>query len=123
LAEDRSQAMAVIDKAMPLPVGAVSLVSGPPTLAESPSYVRIGSVFLRRGMFDNNGADVSLVHTPEILRRLESLAAACQSKRAVLLEGEVCAIFQIHSFDDLLIISRVIDFFCSDRVRQNQHCA
>ena len=32
-----------------------------------------------------------LAHTPDTLRKLELLAAACQSGRAVLLEGETCS--------------------------------
>ena len=45
--------------------------------------------YFARGSFENSLPP--LVHTPETIKQLELLAASCQSKRAVLLEGDTCS--------------------------------
>ncbi|CAM9430054.1 unnamed protein product, partial [Ectocarpus sp. 6 AP-2014] len=60
-----------------------------------PGMVRIGTVYLTQGTCEAFGeslsAPASLVHSPETIERLEALAAAVQSRRAVLLEGDTCS--------------------------------
>lgn len=51
--------------------------------------VRIGSIYLTRGSAVSEAAP--LERTPATMQQLEMLAAAAQSRRAVLLEGDTCS--------------------------------
>lgn len=53
------------------------------------SSVRVGSIYMMKGRIKMEYP--SLVHTPHTVSKLEALAAACQSKRGVLLEGGTCS--------------------------------
>lgn len=70
-------------------------VAEPEVDSSVPGMVRIGTVYLTQGTCEGSGADVStptcLVHSPDTVERLEALAAAVQSRRAVLLEGDTCS--------------------------------
>ncbi|CAF3506451.1 unnamed protein product [Rotaria sp. Silwood1] len=57
----------------------------------SATVVRIGSIYIKSGSEEPSTAVPSLIHTRKTIRQLESLAAACQSKRTILLEGDVCS--------------------------------
>ena len=52
--------------------------------------IRIGSVYLKKKTNSINSAR-SLVHTKKTCDQLEILAAAVQSKRAILIEGDTCS--------------------------------
>ena len=52
--------------------------------------IRIGSIYMRKGTSSLINA-TNLIHSKETVKQLELIAAACQSKRAVLLEGETCS--------------------------------
>ena len=52
--------------------------------------IRIGSIYFRKGMSGLMNKS-TLIHSKETVKQLELLAAACQSKRAVLLEGDTCS--------------------------------
>eukprot|EP00899_Mesostigma_viride_P017506 jgi/Mesvir1/25757/Mv01936-RA.1 len=56
----------------------------------TPGFVRIGAVYLKLGDVPTPDMDArgSLVHTPGTTHQLEMLAAACQSGRPVLLQGD-----------------------------------
>ncbi|CAM9111349.1 unnamed protein product, partial [Ectocarpus sp. 13 AM-2016] len=70
-------------------------VAEPEVDSSVPGMVRIGTVYLTQGTCEAFGetlsAPASLVHSPETIERLEALAAAVQSRRAVLLEGDTCS--------------------------------
>ncbi len=70
-------------------------VANPEVDASVPGMVRIGTVYLTQGTCEASGAGQStptrLVHSPDTVERLEALAAAVQSRRAVLLEGDTCS--------------------------------
>ncbi|CAF4763759.1 unnamed protein product, partial [Rotaria sp. Silwood1] len=55
------------------------------------SVVRIGSIYISTGSQLPSPTDCGLIHTQKTIRQLELLAAACQSTRAVLLEGDICS--------------------------------
>ena len=55
------------------------------------TVVRIGSIYINTGNEEPVSSNVALVHTEKTVRQLELLAAACQSKRAILLEGDICS--------------------------------
>ncbi|CAF3665321.1 unnamed protein product [Rotaria sp. Silwood1] len=55
------------------------------------SIVRIGSVYINKGSLLSSNNDIELIHTKKTIRQLELLASACQSKRAILLEGGICS--------------------------------
>ncbi|CAF4371267.1 unnamed protein product, partial [Rotaria sordida] len=38
-----------------------------------------------------SSSNISLIHTKKTVRQLELLAAACQSKRTILLQGDICS--------------------------------
>ena len=57
----------------------------------SPAFVRIGSICLRKGTEFVSSLVPELVHTRTTSDQLELLAAACQSKRTVLIEGDTCS--------------------------------
>jgi midasin len=60
----------------------------------STGIVRIGTVYIDKGTHqhdDNDGLHQQLVHSAKTIADLGTLAAAVQSKRAVLLEGETCS--------------------------------
>ena len=56
-----------------------------------PSVIRIGSIYVSTGSELPSPSDMGLIHTKKTVRQLELLAVACQSKRAVLLEGDICS--------------------------------
>ncbi|CAF3786308.1 unnamed protein product [Rotaria socialis] len=57
----------------------------------SPAVVRIGSIYIKTGSEEpSTTANINLIHTKKTISQLESLAAACQSKRTILLEGDIC---------------------------------
>ncbi|CAF3117064.1 unnamed protein product [Rotaria sp. Silwood2] len=56
-----------------------------------PNVVRIGSVYINTGTDEPNHVLPGLIHTNETIKQLELLAAACQSKRTILLEGDICS--------------------------------
>ncbi|CAF3688580.1 unnamed protein product [Rotaria sp. Silwood1] len=55
------------------------------------TVVRIGSIYVGTGREEPSPIDTGLIHTKKTVRQLELLAAACQSKRAILLEGDICS--------------------------------
>ncbi|CAF4694006.1 unnamed protein product, partial [Rotaria sp. Silwood1] len=55
------------------------------------TVVRIGSIYINTGSEDISSSNIGLIHTKKTVRQLELLAAACQSKRAILLEGDICS--------------------------------
>ncbi|CAF4496215.1 unnamed protein product, partial [Rotaria sp. Silwood2] len=55
------------------------------------TVVRIGSIYISTGTEEPISSDHALIHTKKTIRQLELLAAACQSKRAILLEGDICS--------------------------------
>ena len=57
----------------------------------SPAFVRIGSICLTKGTEFVSSLGPELVHTRTTIDQLELLAAACQSKRTVLIEGDTCS--------------------------------
>eukprot|EP00397_Hematodinium_sp_SG-2012_P000002 GEMP01000002.1.p1 GENE.GEMP01000002.1~~GEMP01000002.1.p1 ORF type:complete len:4987 (+),score=1049.94 GEMP01000002.1:46-15006(+) len=57
----------------------------------TPGSVRVGTVYLATGSAVSAQNVTCLVHTPATVSKLEILAAAACSKRAVLLEGPACA--------------------------------
>ena len=56
-----------------------------------PDCVRIGSVYFSKDIWTPSENAPRLVHTNTTIEQLELLAAACQSKRTVLLEGDTCS--------------------------------
>ena len=57
-------------------------------------FVRIGNVYFQRGQSiadEHLATSDALVHTPQTVQQLQSLAAAVQSARPVLLEGQTCS--------------------------------
>ncbi|CAF4499017.1 unnamed protein product, partial [Rotaria sp. Silwood2] len=57
----------------------------------SATVVRIGSIYVKTGSEEPSAINNGLIHTKQTIRQLESLAAACQSKRTILLEGDICS--------------------------------
>ncbi|CAF1360682.1 unnamed protein product [Adineta steineri] len=55
------------------------------------NVVRIGSIYIKTGTEEPNSSFKNLVHTKLTIQQLELLAAACQSKRSILLEGDICS--------------------------------
>ncbi|CAF5133144.1 unnamed protein product, partial [Rotaria magnacalcarata] len=55
------------------------------------TVVRIGSIYVGAGREEPSPIDIGLIHTKKTVRQLELLAAACQSRRAILLEGDICS--------------------------------
>ncbi|CAF1361581.1 unnamed protein product [Adineta steineri] len=55
------------------------------------NVVRIGSIYIKTGTEEPNLSFKNLVHTKLTIQQLELLAAACQSKRSILLEGDICS--------------------------------
>ncbi|CAF3680158.1 unnamed protein product [Rotaria sp. Silwood1] len=55
------------------------------------NVVRIGSIYIRTGTEEPSSSSTHLVHTKLTIQQLELLAAACQSKRSILLEGDICS--------------------------------
>ena len=98
-----------------------------PTITNDDSVfdmIRIGSIHLRKATTCLINTS-NLIHSKETVKQLELLAAACQSKRAVLLEGETCskktALVQELAYltkNKLLIISLNQDTETSDLIGQ-----
>ncbi|CAF4794749.1 unnamed protein product, partial [Rotaria sp. Silwood1] len=59
--------------------------------AAIPNVVRIGSIYINTGIEEPNKILSGLIHTKQTIEQLELLATACQSKRAILLEGDICS--------------------------------
>ncbi|CAF4492627.1 unnamed protein product, partial [Rotaria magnacalcarata] len=55
------------------------------------NVVRIGSIYINTGLEELNQTLPALIHTKQTIEQLELLATACQSKRAILLEGDICS--------------------------------
>ncbi|CAF3117103.1 unnamed protein product [Rotaria sp. Silwood2] len=55
------------------------------------NVVRIGSIYINTGSEEPVDTSAGLIHTKQTIQQLELLAAACQSKRAILLEGDICS--------------------------------
>ncbi|CAF1101764.1 unnamed protein product, partial [Didymodactylos carnosus] len=55
------------------------------------TVVRIGSIYVDTGREEPSSTDIGLIHTKKTVRQLELLAGAWQSKRAILLEGDICS--------------------------------
>ncbi|CAF5134047.1 unnamed protein product, partial [Rotaria sp. Silwood1] len=55
------------------------------------TVVRIGSIYINTGSEDISSSNIGLIHTKKTVRQLELLAAACQSKRVILVEGDICS--------------------------------
>ena len=85
----RSKVQSIIDANFPLPEQSSELLSN--TISSEDGYVRIGSVFLACGSYLGASTKGKLVHTPETVNKLEMLALATQSKRTVLVEGDIAS--------------------------------
>eukprot|EP00467_Chlorarachnion_reptans_P010801 CAMPEP_0114502740 /NCGR_PEP_ID=MMETSP0109-20121206/9264_1 /TAXON_ID=29199 /ORGANISM="Chlorarachnion reptans, Strain CCCM449" /LENGTH=7408 /DNA_ID=CAMNT_0001680699 /DNA_START=96 /DNA_END=22323 /DNA_ORIENTATION=+ len=82
---DQQRAMDIVDKAL----GTKSDLSEISLDSNSSAFLRIGSIFLQKGTEES---DITpLVHTKETVGQLELVAAACQSRRLCLLEGDTCS--------------------------------
>jgi midasin (ATPase involved in ribosome maturation) len=69
-----------------------SLSITPPSVdATVPGFVRVGSVYMSKGTCHTQPSTPVITHSPRVLSSLEALAAACQSGRAVLLQGPVAS--------------------------------
>ena len=55
------------------------------------AVIRIGTIYIGTGTEEPSFIDTGLIHTKKTVRQLEFLAAACQSRRAILLEGDICS--------------------------------
>jgi MoxR-like ATPase len=90
--EDQAVVRGLVDKHLPIPATFASPDVDDVTVdASVPGFVRIGAVYMRTGdRAPGHGAVEALVHTRATVTQLSMLAAAAQSKRPVLLEGE-CA--------------------------------
>ena len=55
------------------------------------TVVRIGSIYIGTGNEEPSPIDSGLIHTKKTIRQLELLATACQSKRTILLQGDICS--------------------------------
>ncbi|CAF1642254.1 unnamed protein product [Didymodactylos carnosus] len=55
------------------------------------NVVRIGSIYIKTGTEEPDSSFTNLVHTKLTIQQLELLAAACQSKRSILLEDDTCS--------------------------------
>lgn len=67
-------------------------IANPEVDSSVPGMVRIGTVYLEEGTSESSGgAHTRLVLSPDTIERLEALAAAVQSRSAVLLEGDTCS--------------------------------
>ena len=92
--EDVDAVRAIIDSILPLPAAFRGLGAAH-TVDESPSMVRVGTAYIRKRDSTEAAATPSLlpplVHTASTVRTLAQLAAAVQSKRAVLLEGDTAS--------------------------------
>jgi MoxR-like ATPase len=95
---DQETVRNIINDKMPLPPNLKERATCSVDLS-SPAFIRVGSIYLERQDFENPFPP--LVHTRCTIQQLEILAASCQSKRAVLLEGDTCsrktALVRVHS--------------------------
>jgi MoxR-like ATPase len=93
--QDRRRAVALIGEPQFLPVGESLQVLAKEEIDTSiPDMVRIGTVYLDVGTrADTTGASTlhGFIHTAHTIAQLESIAAAVQAERAVLLEGDTCS--------------------------------
>ncbi len=55
------------------------------------TVVRIGSIYIGTGSEELTPVDSGLIDTKKTIRQLELLATACQSKRTILLQGDICS--------------------------------
>ena len=89
---DQSRVRAIIDARVPAPERVARSAGGDAVVDIRTRHVlSIGDIFLTRGDVATSRTGTGLVHTPELIRNLELLAAATQSKLPVLLEGPTCA--------------------------------
>ena len=87
--EDQAEVKRRIDKFFPIASGFVVGNGDDIDITVAEGSVRIGSIYLTQGQASSDAPP--LKHTPITVRQLEMLAAAAQSKRAVLLEGDTCS--------------------------------
>ncbi|CAF1156114.1 unnamed protein product, partial [Adineta ricciae] len=59
--------------------------------SSSSTFIRIGSICMKKGSHFQSTFTSELIHTKRTIEQLELLAAVCQSKRTILLEGDVCS--------------------------------
>ncbi|CAF1178286.1 unnamed protein product [Didymodactylos carnosus] len=52
---------------------------------------KCGSIYINTGIEEPNQLLSGLIHTKQTIEQLELLTAACQSKSAILLEGDICS--------------------------------
>ncbi|GMH34713.1 hypothetical protein BSKO_02574 [Bryopsis sp. KO-2023] len=90
---DRKAAQKIIDKHLPRPgIEEESASSTVDSLVAG--CVRIGSVYLpvQKDVFQNEQCEGgALTHSPDTIKQLEILTMGCQSKRAILLQGDTCS--------------------------------
>lgn len=87
---DAAVVIGIINKHLPLASASKSLVAEESVDDAVTGFLRIGTVYMKTGSEDTSDCS-GLVHTRETVRQLEVLAAACQSTRGVLLEGDTAS--------------------------------
>jgi len=87
--EDQGAVQKEIHKFFRLSSGLAGGKEGCVDITVAEGSVRIGSIYMTQGEAISDA--VALKHTPITVRQLEMLAAAAQSKRAVLVEGDTCS--------------------------------
>eukprot|EP00961_Rhodomonas_salina_P136391 1835103-Rhodomonas_salina.1 len=86
---DQDQVRQEIEKVFPLSPALAALEAAGNIDESLAGSVRIGSIYMKRGKA--GGKASPLEHTPSTVQQLQMLAAAAQSRRAVLLEGDTCS--------------------------------
>jgi len=90
--EDQAQVHALIERGIPMQ-GHLAALASDTVDTDVPNVVRIASVYLPTGNGDVAPEELPrpLSHTPQTVQQLEILAAASQSTRPVLIEGDTCS--------------------------------
>ena len=91
--EDQAVVIEQINKCFPLAVGldGTASLDCDATVTAVEGSVRIGSIYMTQGKALHLSNALTLELTKRTVLQLEMLAAAAQSKRAVLLEGDTCS--------------------------------
>ncbi|CAF1499820.1 unnamed protein product [Didymodactylos carnosus] len=89
--KDFVQACELINSKFPINSALRKLENDCSVDASTATVVRIGSIYIMTGSKEPSPTDIGLIYTKKTVRQLELLAAACQSKRAILLEGDICS--------------------------------
>jgi midasin len=91
-AEDQLFVQSLVDVHLPLPEGlGVTNAAEDASIDDTvPGYLRIGTVYLRTGHCPDIEVPQSFIHSRVTVDQLSLLAAAVQSKRPVLLQGDCC---------------------------------